>query len=39
MEDEIPLVINYLRENPSLFNYGILFTFQTGLQIGELFQL
>lgn len=36
MEDEIPLVINYLRENPSLFNYGILFTFQTGLRVGEL---
>lgn len=36
MQDEIPLIINYLKSNPDIYNLGILLTFQTGLRVGEL---
>lgn len=36
MENEIPLVINYLKRNPDIYNLGILLAFQTGLRVGEL---
>lgn len=39
MEDEIPLVLSYLRNNPDIYNLGILLAFQTGLRVGELSSL
>lgn len=36
MQDEIPIIINYLKSNPDIYNLGILLTFQTGLRVGEL---
>lgn len=36
MENEIPLVINYLKRTPDIYNLGILLAFQTGLRVGEL---
>lgn len=36
MENEIPLVIDYLKSKPDIYNLGILLTFQTGLRVGEL---
>jgi len=36
MENEIPLVIDYLKSKPGIYNLGILLTFQTGLRVGEL---
>lgn len=35
-EDEIPKLLNYLRENPTVENLGLLLTFQTGIRTGEL---
>lgn len=39
LENEIPMVIKFLRENPDIFNLGILLTFQTGMRVGELSSL
>lgn len=39
MEDEIPIVIQYLKSNPDIYNLGILLAFQTGLRVGELSSL
>ena len=39
MEDEIPIMLNYLRDNPDIYNLGILLAFQTGLRVGELSSL
>lgn len=36
MENEIPIVLDYLRNNPDIYNLGILLVFQTGLRVGEL---
>ncbi len=36
LEDEIPLVTEYLRANPFMLNLGLLLTFQTGIRTGEL---
>lgn len=36
MEDEIPLVTEYLKSNPIIINLGILLAFQTGIRTGEL---
>ena len=36
MENEIPLVIDYLKSKPDIYNLGILLTSQTGLRVGEL---
>lgn len=35
-ESEIPIILQYLRENPSIENYGLILTFQTGIREGEL---
>lgn len=35
-EDEVQKVVDYLRENPTIGNLGILLTFQTGIREGEL---
>lgn len=36
MEDEIPKVINWLKEHPSVENYGVVLAFYTGMRMGEL---
>ena len=36
LEDEIPLVTTYLKENGSILNLGLLLAFQTGIRTGEL---
>ena len=36
LEEEIPMVLEYLRKNPDIYNLGILLVFQTGLRVGEL---
>lgn len=36
LEDEIPLVVEYLKANPTPLNLGILLAFQTGIRTGEL---
>ena len=36
LEDEIPLVTEYLRSYPTALNLGVLLTFQTGIRAGEL---
>lgn len=36
MEDEIPLIIGYLRENPDIWNLALLLQFETGARIGEI---
>jgi len=36
LEDEIPLVVEYLKSNPTVLNLGILLAFQTGLRTAEL---
>ena len=36
MEDEIPVIIKYLKENPDIYNLGILLVFETGMRVGEL---
>lgn len=35
-EDEIPILINWLQEHPSIANYGIILCFQSGIRTGEL---
>ena len=35
-EDEIILVTEYLKENPDIWNLGLLLQFQTGMRIGEI---
>lgn len=35
-EDEIPILLSWLRENPSIENYGIILCFQSGIREGEL---
>ena len=34
--DELPKVLDYLKENPDIVNLGIFLLFKTGLRIGEL---
>ena len=36
LEDEIPMVLSYLRERKNLRQLGILLAFQTGMRVGEL---
>jgi integrase len=36
MEEEIPIIVGYLRENPDMWNLGLLLQFQTGARIGEI---
>lgn len=36
LEDEIPLVTDYLKANPTVLNLGLLLAFQTGIRTGEL---
>lgn len=36
MEDEIPLLIKWLKEHPTVENLGVLLVFQTGIREGEL---
>lgn len=36
LEDEIPLVVEYLKTHITVLNLGLLFTFQTGIRTGEL---
>ena len=35
-EDEVPIIVNYLRENSSIWDLGVLLVLQTGLRVGEL---
>lgn len=35
-EDEIPIILDWLRNNPSVENYGIILCFQSGIRVGEL---
>lgn len=35
-EDEIPIVIDYLKSNGSIWDLGVLLALQTGLRVGEL---
>jgi len=35
-EDELPIMIEYLKSNIDIWNLGILLTFQTGIRVGEL---
>lgn len=35
-EDEIPLAVEYLKNNPTMLNLGLLLAFQSGLRCGEL---
>ena len=39
LEDEIPLITNYLKEHPTIEHLGILLAFQTGVRVGELASL
>lgn len=36
LEDEIPLVTTYLKQNATIMNLGLLLTFQTGIRTAEL---
>ncbi len=36
MEDEIPVIVSYLKEHPDMWNLGLLLQFQTGARIGEI---
>lgn len=36
MEDEIPLITGYLKENPDMWNLALLLQFETGARIGEI---
>jgi len=38
-DDEIPIILNYLTENPDIFNLGIKLAFYTGIRVGELSSL
>lgn len=35
-QEEIPIIIEWLKKHPSVQNYGIVLTFQTGIREGEL---
>lgn len=35
-EDEIPILLEWLRNNTSIENYGIILCFQSGIRVGEL---
>lgn len=35
-EEEMPIIINYLRDNPDMMNLGILLMFVTGIRVGEM---
>ncbi len=39
MEDELPVMLNYLTKNPDIQNLGILLMFVTGIRVGELVAL
>ncbi len=39
LENEIPIITNYLKENPTLANLALLLAFQTGIRAGELSSL
>ncbi len=39
MEEEIPIIISYLKDNADIWNLGLLLQFQTGLRVGELVAL
>jgi integrase len=36
MEEEIPLIVGYLKEHPDIWNLGLLLQFETGARIGEI---
>lgn len=36
MEDEIPIITNYLKSHADIWNLGLLLQFQTGMRIGEI---
>lgn len=36
MEDEMPVIIKYLKEHSDIYNLGILLVFETGMRVGEL---
>lgn len=36
MEDELPIMLDYLVSNPDIHNLGILLMFVTGIRVGEL---
>lgn len=36
LEDEIPIISEWLRSNPTIENLGVLLAFQTGIRVGEL---
>mgnify|MGYP002620195619 FL=1 len=36
MEDEIPVIVNYLKTHIDIWNMGILLQFQTGMRVGEI---
>lgn len=36
MEDEIPVIIGYLKDNPDIWNLALLLQFETGARIGEI---
>ena len=38
-ETEVPLVVEYLKEHPTIWNLGVLLVLQTGLRVGELASL
>lgn len=35
-EDEIPIIVNYLKHHIDIWNMGLLLQFQTGMRIGEI---
>lgn len=35
-DEEVEKISRYIKENPSILNYGILLAFQTGVRVGEL---
>lgn len=35
-EDEVPIIVDYLKNNMTIWNLGILLALQTGLRVGEL---
>lgn len=39
MEDELPKICAYLKENPDIINIGLLTMFKTGMRVGELASL
>ena len=35
-EDEIPVIVDYLKKNVTIWNLGVLLVLQTGVRVGEL---